>query len=100
MRWRVDHPLDVSVDEALAAALDPATLTRVPAYMPMVRSAVRVSQESLDARRVTVVDRFEPMIDPPPFARGVTRDARGEPRNAAGQVRHCWPGQRLSLIHI
>jgi hypothetical protein len=24
----------------------------------------------------------------------VTRDARGEPRNAAGQVRHCWPGQR------
>lgn len=77
MRWRVDHPLDVSVDEALAAALDPATLTRVPAYMPMVRSAVRVSQESLDARRVAVVDRFEPMIDPPAFARGVTREMLG-----------------------
>lgn len=23
----------------------------------------------------------------------VTRDARGEPRNAGGQVRHCWPGE-------
>ncbi len=23
----------------------------------------------------------------------VTRDSRGDPRNAAGQIRHCWPGE-------
>lgn len=77
MRWRVEHSLKVTVDEALAAALNPASLTRVPAYMSLVRSAVRVSQQPTDPRTVVVVDRFEPLMDPPPFARGVTRDMLG-----------------------
>lgn len=77
MRWRVEHPLEVTVEEAFAAAMDPSTLTRVPAYMPMVRSAVRVSQRAPDTHTTVVVDRFEPALDPPAFARGVTREMLG-----------------------
>lgn len=77
MRWRVEHPLSVSLDEALAAALDARTLTRIHEFMPQVTSATRRSQETVREGLVRVVDRFEPAMEPPAFARGVTRDMLG-----------------------
>lgn len=76
MRWRVEHLLAVTHDEALAAALDPSTLLRVQEFMPQVASAVRVMQR-IDGDLVRVVDRFESAMDPPAFARGVTREMLG-----------------------
>lgn len=77
MRWSVAHPLAVPCDAALDAALDASALARVPEFMPMVARAFRVEQRTLPDGRVLVVDRFEPAFDPPPFARGVTRDMLG-----------------------
>lgn len=77
MRWRFEHPLDAPVDVLIDVALDDATLTEVPRYMPLVASATRVSREALDGGRVRVVDRYEPAFDPPRFARGVTREMLG-----------------------
>jgi hypothetical protein len=77
MRLYVSHPLSVAPDAALAAALDAATLTRVPEFMPMVASATRVERTDLGGGRVRVVDRFAPAFDPPSFARGLTKDMLG-----------------------
>lgn len=77
MRWSVSHPIDATPEEVLAAALDAGTLRRVPEFMPLVASATRVEQRALGDGRVLVVDRFAPAIDPPPFARGVTREMLG-----------------------
>lgn len=77
MRWTTENLIAADPDTLMRVALDESTLREVPTYMPLVRSAVRVSRETLPDGRVRVVDRYEPTIDPPPFARGVTREMLG-----------------------
>ncbi len=77
MQFKTENPLDADLDALVALALDPETLREVPRYMPLVTSCVRVEQRALDGGRVRVVDRYEPAIEPPPFARGLTREMLG-----------------------
>lgn len=77
MRWNVSHLIDAPADAVLAAALDAETLRGVPSFMPLIAAATRVEQRDLGDGRVLVVDRFEPAFDPPPFARGLTREMLG-----------------------
>ena len=77
MRWTLEHPLEADVDALLAVALDDATLADIPRYMPLVASVTRAERRILDDGRVLLVDRYEPGFDPPPFARGLTREMLG-----------------------
>jgi hypothetical protein len=77
VHWKTENTLDADLDSLMRAALDADTLTEVPAYMPLVASARRVERTELADGRLRVVDRYEPAFDPPPFARGLTRDMLG-----------------------
>lgn len=77
VRWNTENLIDADPDALMRVALDEGTLRDVPAYMPLVRAATRVSRETLGDGTVRVVDRYEPAFDPPPFARGVTREMLG-----------------------
>ena len=77
MRWKTENLIDADPDALFEAALDEATLRLVPQYMPLVASATRVERTDLGGGKLLVVDRYEPAFDPPPFARGVTRDMLG-----------------------
>ncbi|MEZ4407360.1 MAG: DUF2505 family protein [Polyangiales bacterium] len=77
MRFRVEAPVEATVEELYAVALDADAAAALPAFMPLLESVARVEHTQLGDGRVRIVDRYAPAFDPPPFARGLTRESLG-----------------------
>ena len=73
MRWQTEHVIAAPLARVEAVALDPDLAREMPRYIKAIEHVELLERTERDGVIERVI-RYRPVFNPPPFAKGVTRE--------------------------